>query len=119
MTMRIRLMILAIAFGVLMPLVASAQQHYSDQAALAADTAFINRVKIAAVQYAINDVSVESDAVDRHQQRLALAVKIVQSPDAWARLLTVGVTADLTFTPEVSDAAIFSRVAFIWNTYAN
>lgn len=115
---RIRVAILAASIMSLLVAPMQAQQLYSAQATLAADLTFIDRVKIAAVQYAINDVSVESSQTANHDARIALALKVVQSPDAWAKLLAVGVVADLTFSGSTSDAAIFSRVGFIWNTYA-
>lgn len=92
-------------------------QTYADQAVLAADAAFISRVRIAIVQYAINDVSVESDATNFHTQRVALAKRVVQNPELWSKIIAVGVVADMSFTSTVSDGAIFSRVTFIWNTY--
>lgn len=95
----------------------AADQSYTAQATLAADVTFIDRVKVSLVKYAIDDVTVENASVARHDERLALAKRIVADPDKYARLMALGVAADLTFTAGVSDAAIFSRVAFIWNVY--
>jgi hypothetical protein len=102
-------------------LFASAQrgdaQTYALQAGLSSDPAFIERVKVAAVKLSIDDIQVESVNTPNHDARLLLAHKVVQSPDSWARLIAVGVAADMTFTSATSDAAIFSRVGFIWNVY--
>lgn len=109
---------LVVALVLFAPVALLAQQTYADQATLAGDQTFMARVKIAAFQYALNNVSVEDPATPLHAERVALANKIIQNPDALARQLALGVVADLTFTQASTDGAIFSRVAFIWNAYA-
>lgn len=114
-----RTLLLALVLALSLAVPALAQQTYTTQATLAVDAAWIQRVQIAIVKVAIDDIGAESDQITNHATRLALAKKVVENPERWARLLAWGVAADMTVTANTSDAAIFSRVLFIWNSYAS
>lgn len=107
----------ALAFVLATALQVHAQRTYTQQATIAQDAAFITRVELAAVKVAL-DVTYEAETVDKHATRVALAYKVLQSPEALARLLAWGVVADQSTTDATTDALLYTRMAGIWNAYA-
>lgn len=96
---------------------ANAQSSYTNQAALAVNPTFIERVELAAVSAAL-DVYNEAPGTTGHSARAAMARQVVESPDPWARVLAWGVAADVSISAATTDTALKSRIAAIWNTYA-
>lgn len=90
---------------------------YTSQAALANDTTFQARVKIAAFSAAIA-ISNEATTVPNHAKRIAFAQVFTTASDSYIPKLAFGVAADATITAGSSDAALQTRLNAIWDTFA-
>lgn len=90
---------------------------YATQATLAIDPAFQSRVKIAAFIAAVSIVNEPLNTVN-HARRTAFAQTFVHNIDSYISRMALGVAADGTITAASSDAAIQTRVATIWDTFA-
>jgi hypothetical protein len=99
---------------------------YSERSEVAAHPVFINRVKQAALEAAVN-IHNESDQTPDHDKRIRLAALVVAYPDEWARRLAVGVANNGNIGSGVSDpssdttdgdGALAFVVASIWDAYA-
>ena len=93
----------------------------TELARLAADTAWIERVKVALVEAAIA-ISVDAPATGIATRRDALARKILRDPDGYARQFSLGVAtgfkADANLSEQnVTDAEIDARVTAVFNDY--
>ena len=87
---------------------------------LTSDGAFRQRVTAAAVKVSI-DVAAEDIGTPGHADRLALAVKVLNDPETWTRVLIFGITANSTIQSKpktVEDAEIEFTLASIWDAYA-
>lgn len=94
-------------------------QSWLQQAALANDADFIERVKMSMVARAVLIVQAESiTPIAFSPSRLALAKSVVASPETWAKSFAVAVASDATIRSTSTDAEINARVASVWNTFA-
>ena len=101
---------------------AEAQQTFLQQAALAADADFTNRVKIAMVKNAYT-VSLETTAPTPctgkesacAQKRMALAAQVAANPAGWATQFSTVVVGDTSITAVSTDQNLTDRVYQIWN----
>jgi hypothetical protein len=87
---------------------------YTDQAALAADAEFVQRVAVAVATAAVN---LYGDPGSSYTMKL-YCNRVLTSPTGYAAQFAWGVVADATITAESSDAVIFSRVAGVFPAYA-
>jgi hypothetical protein len=96
---------------------------YEDQSTLATTTAFVDRVRIALLNYSI---AVESEDVDgegepttaEHALRLALARRIVNNPMGYGEILIYSLVADGQLTGASTDANIDTQIGLLYTTLA-
>jgi hypothetical protein len=90
---------------------------------LSLNSAFIDRVAVAAVEAAIN-VTSESTRTANHASRASLARKVLMSPRRWGELMAVAVAVNTTINQKyatgeaVPDGDISFVVASLWDSYA-
>lgn len=88
-----------------------------DDYALSTDNGFIQRVEMAIVSTAI---AVQAEAVNtaNHSQRSAYALRILDAPESFARLMAPGFTVDGSTDVNSTDAALKTRASAIFNAYS-
>jgi hypothetical protein len=65
------------------------------------------------------DALTESGATPKHAERIALAYRVIISPDVWASRFTLTLTAIGSVVIGSTDAAIQTSVGNAWNFYAD
>lgn len=99
---------------------------YSQRSEVANDPVFINRVKQAALEAAVNIYS-EDEETEGHDRRSRLAALVTAYPDEWARRLAVAVannsnvgteSSDPSMDSPTGDGALAYVIASIWDAYA-
>lgn len=96
-----------------------ANLSFTDQATLATDTTFINRVKQAMLTAAIaiaGEAASGKTTVD--QSRLSFATAVLREPEKYARVLVHGVATATAGKMELTDTELSNIVASVWNAYA-
>lgn len=88
------------------------QQHV-----LAVDPEFVNRVEQAVIATAIA-VSAEAPATVGHEQRAALAYRVLHDSREYARRFAHGLATHASATASPPDSGILSFCAALWNAYA-
>lgn len=95
-----------------------AAQQYANQAALASDTAFIDRVKMATVTRAAIIVRDETINTTNFANRVRLANQVARDPNAWASHFAVAVAANKAIRSTSTDAELDAEVSSVWNLFA-
>lgn len=96
---------------------------YLDQAALARNEDFINRVRVAACKAAI-DIASEGyggegqPTAAQHNLRIDFARTVLRDPEPWAIKLTWGCVANPVISADSIDSDLDFQVASMWNAYA-
>lgn len=96
---------------------------YADQAALAASSTFVDKIKMALVLYSLDvpdeDVGGEGEPTEaEHALRLVLARKIIENPSS-AEIWVYALVADGTLTSESTDANIDTQIGLLFTTIAS
>ena len=88
----------------------------SEQATLAEDQSFVDKVRQSAVNAAIG-ISFESAATAYHTERVNFGTLVLRTPDDQAKKVAYGVVGQLAnATP--NDGAINNAVSSVWNAFA-
>jgi hypothetical protein len=88
-------------------------QSYS---AVSIDPTFIQKVKFAAIQTAIN-ISSEATSTTNHVSRIAFAKAVLITPDAYAPMLAQGAATQVSGVA-ATDTEILNAISAIWEDYA-
>ena len=95
---------------------------FEEQAALAADTAFIVRVQQAAIKAALAVLADIPDntpeAIETHRKRAQLGKEVLLDPGRMALSMARGVVSNPSITAAATDAEIEFTVNSIWSAYA-
>lgn len=96
---------------------------YEDQAPLATTAAFVDRVRIALLNYSITveseDVGGEGEPTEaEHALRLALARRIVNNPMGYGEILVYALVADGQLVTASTDANIDTQIGLLYTTLA-
>ena len=93
--------------------------NYISQAKLATDSAFIQRVRQAAIAAAVavsNETPSGKSALD--DARLGFATRLLRDPNRYARILAYGVVTYASVSATCSDVVLNNAIATLWNAYA-
>lgn len=113
------------------PMLAQAVEVSPGQMMLCHDASsggFLDRVQYAIVSQALV-IKAESVGIANHAQRQAMANGVLVIPQTWAALMCVGIVGSVNLqgtvtivngvaSTSVTDAALLSQVATLWNGYA-
>ena len=93
--------------------------NYDNQAKLATDIHFIQRVRQAAISAAIaisHEAPTDKEPVD--DARLSFATRLLRDPNRHARIMAYGVVTYGSVSETCSDVVINNAIASLWNAYA-
>lgn len=111
------ILVLVLLTALFIPAMLSAQS-YSQQATLAADPAFIERVKVAIVLRAVLISHDETPQTSNFANRVRLANQVVLSPSSFATQFAVAVVTNTAIRSTSTDVQIDQEVASAWNVFA-
>ncbi len=88
-----------------------------DEFKAAQETPLVQRVA-AALFYVARDVFIEDAQTAKHEERKALALRVISNPHGWAARFALALTTVMDVTEDSTDEQLKTGCASAWNFYA-